>query len=116
VFTTNTHKHLQDTSHRVTGDILVGLSEGVGQGLHLYFEPVQHIPNSPTYIWKFKALPTKLADGFFQLGAETVQFCAKQLAKSLSFLTFNLLQTAIITVQATVVGYLSPLMVFYLRS
>jgi hypothetical protein len=92
VFIIYTCKHLQDTSHHITGDILVGFSEGVGQGLHLHFDPVQHTPDSPTCTQKFKALPTKLANGFFQLVVETVQFRAEQLAKSLSFLVLSLLQ------------------------
>jgi hypothetical protein len=92
VFTVNTLKHLQDTSHRVTGDILVGLSEGVQQGLHLHLDLVQHVPDSTTFIWELLALLTNLTNGLFHLLVETMQFHVKLLAKLLILLVFSLLQ------------------------
>jgi hypothetical protein len=85
-------QHLQNTSHYATGNILVGLSKGVGQGPYLHPEPIQHVTKSSACIGKFKALPTELANGFLQIAAETVQLCAKQLTKSLSFFMLRLLQ------------------------
>jgi hypothetical protein len=91
LFATSPHKHLQNTSTCVIGNILIGFSEGVGQGLHFCFEPVQDTSDGPAHIWELKALPAKLTNGFFQLSAKAMQFCVKLLAKSLILIMLNLL-------------------------